>query len=182
MGERNVRLRLIAARPLCYKKTLLNSDNPDRPADGSSPLTAAATRIEIFKVLVQFGDCDPAGIAFYPNFFRWFDAASRHYFDRCGLPSWHVLQKAYGIIGTPLLEISSRFIKPVTYGDNIEIHTSIVQWNAKVFIHRHELFRDGELLAFSNEKRVFACRDQDTGRIQAVLIPDHIKVLCQAPA
>jgi acyl-CoA thioesterase FadM len=24
---------------------------------------------------VQFGDCDPAGIVFYPNYLAWFDAA-----------------------------------------------------------------------------------------------------------
>ena len=29
-----------------------------------------------YSVTVQFGDCDPAGIVFYPNFQRWMDEAS----------------------------------------------------------------------------------------------------------
>ena len=30
----------------------------------------------LFTVDVHFGDCDPAGIVFFPNFSRWMDAAS----------------------------------------------------------------------------------------------------------
>jgi len=39
-----------------------------------------------FQVTVEFGDCDPAQIVYYPNFFRWMDAASRHFFIACGVP------------------------------------------------------------------------------------------------
>ena len=31
------------------------------------------------SVGVSFGDCDPAGIVFYPNFFRWFDRCFHHF-------------------------------------------------------------------------------------------------------
>lgn len=33
----------------------------------------------IYTARVEFGDCDPAGIVWFPNFFRWIDAASRHF-------------------------------------------------------------------------------------------------------
>ncbi|MFL6695326.1 MAG: acyl-CoA thioesterase, partial [Ramlibacter sp.] len=39
-----------------------------------------------YPVRVEFGDCDPAGIVWFPNFFRWIDAASRHFFIACGVP------------------------------------------------------------------------------------------------
>ena len=29
-----------------------------------------------YRVRIEFGDCDPAGIVFYPNFQRWIDAGS----------------------------------------------------------------------------------------------------------
>ena len=35
---------------------------------------------------VGWGDCDPAGIVFYPNYFRWFDDASWRLFEAGGLP------------------------------------------------------------------------------------------------
>ena len=32
--------------------------------------------ISTHEVEIEFGDCDPAGIVFYPNHFRMFDAAT----------------------------------------------------------------------------------------------------------
>src|SRR5213595_1945963 len=91
----------------------------------------------LHRVTVQFGDCDPAGIVFYPNFQRWIDAASLSFFMQCGVPPWRELVKTRGIIGTPLLEIHTRFLKPATYGETIEIHTTVEEWNVKTFRHRH---------------------------------------------
>ena len=50
---------------------------------------------------VRFGDCDPAGIVFFPRYHRWMDAASLHFFMTCGVPPWHELEHTTGIIGTP---------------------------------------------------------------------------------
>ncbi|MEY2660956.1 MAG: hypothetical protein RLZZ123_2128, partial [Pseudomonadota bacterium] len=30
----------------------------------------------VYEVDVLFGDCDPAGIVFFPNFSKWMDASS----------------------------------------------------------------------------------------------------------
>ena len=84
----------------------------------------------VYDVKVMFGDCDPAGIVFFPNFSKWMDAASLHFFVECGIPPWRELKKTTGIIGTPLLEIHTRFMKPATYGDLIHVHTSIESWAA----------------------------------------------------
>ena len=51
----------------------------------------------LFRVTVQFGDCDPVGIVFYPNFQRWIDAASLSFFTQCGVPPWRELEKTRGI-------------------------------------------------------------------------------------
>jgi 4-hydroxybenzoyl-CoA thioesterase len=42
-------------------------------------------RTTIHRVQVQFGDCDPAQIAFFPNYFRWCDAATLHFFTSGGM-------------------------------------------------------------------------------------------------
>jgi 4-hydroxybenzoyl-CoA thioesterase len=136
-------------------------------------------RVEVLKLQVHFGDCDPVGIVHYPNFFRWYDASSRYFFDRCGVPPWRELEKQHGIIGTPIVEVNSRFVSPASYGDQIEIHTSIVKWKDKIFVQTHEIRRDGILLAAAEEKRVFACRDAETGRMRAVLVPEEIVALCR---
>ena len=79
----------------------------------------------LHTVDVHFGDCDPAGIVFFPNFSRWMDAASLKFFMECGVPPWRELVKTRGIVGTPLLEIHTKFLKPATYGETIEVHTSV---------------------------------------------------------
>ena len=135
--------------------------------------------VKIYPIKVEFGDCDPAQMAFFPNFFRWYDASSRNFFVACGVPAWRDLEKSCGIIGTPVLEISSRFLRPTTYGDALEVHTSIVEWNAKTFVMQHQLKRDGELLAEARDVRAFVIRHpDDPARIKTVAIPEDIKRMC----
>src|SRR6476469_758096 len=104
------------------------------------------SKTTVFEVQVQFGDCDPAGIVFFPNFSRWMDAASLHFFVSNGVQPWRELVKTTGIVGTPLLEIHTKFIRPATYGETIQIHTSVIEWKAKVFIHKHLVMRGDTLL------------------------------------
>lgn len=78
-----------------------------------------------YEIQVQFGDCDPAGIVFFPNFSKWMDAASLHFFMANGVPPWRELIKTRGIVGTPLLEINTRFMVPATYGETLRIETTV---------------------------------------------------------
>lgn len=137
-------------------------------------------RTTIHRVQVEFGDCDPAQIAFYPNFFRWFDASALNFFRECGVPSWRETEKATGLIGTPVVDASCKFIRPTTYGDQLEVHTCIEEWREKSFVMKHELKRGGELLAEAREVRVFAMRQaEDPARIKAVPAPAEIRRLCE---
>jgi 4-hydroxybenzoyl-CoA thioesterase len=130
-----------------------------------------------FSVNVLFGDCDPAGIVFFPNFSRWMDAASLHFFMQCGVPPWRELQKTTGIIGTPLLEIHTKFFMPATYGETIEVHTTVEEWRAKVLIQRHRIVRGDDLICEGRETRAFVVRQPD-GRLKAIPVPEDIKALC----
>lgn len=137
-------------------------------------------RTHIHRISVEFGDCDPAGIVFYPNFFRWFDAASRHFFAACGVPAWRVLEKRNGIIGTPLVSVTSNFRLPASYGEVIDVHTSIEEWRGKTFVMKHAAMRCQQLLCEAREVRVFATRHpDDPARIKAVPVPEEIRRLCE---
>ena len=138
------------------------------------------SRSHIHRVAVQFGDCDPAGIVFYPNFQRWMDQSSLAFFMACGVPPWRELQKTRGIIGTPLLEIGTRFLKPATYAQTIEVHTSIESWAAKTFRQRHVIRRGDDVLCEGTEVRAFCIRDPQApdNRIKAIPVPEDIRALC----
>jgi 4-hydroxybenzoyl-CoA thioesterase len=136
-------------------------------------------KTNIYRVDVQFGHCDPAGIVFFPNFARWMDEASLAFFMACGLPPWRALAKTRGIVGTPVLEIHTRFVKTATYGETIEVHTSVEEWSRKTFRHRHVVKRGDTLLCEGTEVRAFVMRDPaDPDRLRAMEVPEDIKAMC----
>ena len=138
------------------------------------------SKTHIYTVNVQFGDCDPAGIVFFPNFSRWMDEASLAFFMVCGVPPWRELVKTRGIIGTPLLEIHTKFMRPATYGETIHIHTTVEEWSAKTFRHRHVVKRGDTVLCEGTEVRAFCIRDPDNSeRIKAIPVPEDILQLCR---
>ena len=79
-------------------------------------------RSNTIQLHVKFGDCDPAGIVFYPNYFRWMDVGTRRFFAACGVPGWNAQPVPGGIIGTPLVDASARFLHSVTYGETSVLH------------------------------------------------------------
>ena len=137
-----------------------------------------------FSVDVAFGDCDPAGIVFFPNFSRWMDTASLSFFMQCGVPPWRELEKTRGIVGTPLLEINTKFVKSATYGETLTITTHVEEWRAKVIVQMHRITRaraDGgaDLICEGREVRAFVQRDAtDRDRLRAIPVPDDIRALC----
>jgi len=129
--------------------------------------------------VVEFGDCDPAGIVFYPNFLRWMDAASLHYFAAAGVPPWHRRNAGDGIIGTPIVDVQVRFVAPATYGDRIAVESTIAEWRTRSFVMQHVIRRDGTVLVEGREVRVFARKHpDDPARIQAVPAPADIRARC----
>jgi 4-hydroxybenzoyl-CoA thioesterase len=138
------------------------------------------TRVNTYTVEVEFGDCDPAQIVFFPNFFKWFDSGSRRFFVACGVPPWRELEKTAGIIGTPLVDARARFLRTASYGDRLTIETAVKEWRARSFVMQHRALRDGEVLCEGEEVRVFARRvPDDPGRIKALAVPDDIRRLCE---
>ncbi|CAN5459765.1 acyl-CoA thioesterase [soil metagenome] len=133
----------------------------------------------VYEVKVMFGDCDPAGIVFFPNFLKWMDASSLNFFMQCGVPPWRELIKTTGIVGTPLLEINTKFRQPATYGETLQIHTSVEEWRGKVFMHRHIVRRGDDLLCEGTEVRAFVIHPPgEPDRIKSIPVPEDIKALC----
>jgi 4-hydroxybenzoyl-CoA thioesterase len=137
----------------------------------------------VFEQRVEFGDCDPVGIVWFPNFFRWFDAASRNFFISCGVPPWRVTLAERGIVGTPLVGVSANFSSPASYDDVLSIETEVREWGRKTFVQHHRVVRfsdSGEapqLIMEANETRVFATY-QD-GRLRAIPVPPDYLALCR---
>jgi 4-hydroxybenzoyl-CoA thioesterase len=135
------------------------------------------TKTVVFQVQVEFGDCDPARIVWFPNFFRWIDAASRHFFITCGVPPWHETAQTMGMIGTPLVDTHASFKKTASYGDVLQIHTSIAEWRSKSFVQSYRIMRGEDEIMTCQEVRIFAA-DKEGGGIRALPVPESIRLLC----
>ena len=129
------------------------------------------------RVTVQFGDCDPAGIVFYPNFQRWMDEASLAFFMPCGVPPWREPVKTHGIVGTPLLEVATRLLTAAPMPRSSTSRPASMR--AKVFVQRHRVRRGETLICEGTETRAFVKRDADNPeRLRAMAIPEDIKAMC----
>lgn len=132
----------------------------------------------VYTARVEFGDCDPAGIVWFPNFFRWIDAASRHFFAECGVPRWEETTETLGVIGTPLVDTHTRFVKAASYGDTLQIAVRIKEWREKSFVQTYRVTRGEDLILECEEVRIFGAK-REGGGIRAAQIPPSIRVLCE---
>ncbi len=125
---------------------------------------------------VEWGDCDAAGIVFYPNYFRWFDAAFQKLLRRKGL-SQRELGARYGIIGTGLIDTGARFKGPAAYGDEVELVTHIERFEPLTFTAAHTVFKGGRVIVEGFEKRAFLSAGEGEGRLKALPVPEAFRSL-----
>jgi 4-hydroxybenzoyl-CoA thioesterase len=131
-------------------------------------------RVHRKQIHVEWGDCDPAGIVYFPRYFEYFDACTNALFESAGLPKPELL-RTYGIMGIPLVETHARYIAPSSFGDTVQVETRITEWNSSSFRVEHKLYR-GEILAVeATEVRVWTVRvGNDPKRIESRPIPREV--------
>ena len=127
------------------------------------------------NVRIVWGDCDPAGIVFYPRYFEMFDTSTTALFERALGMTKHQFIKTYESVGYPMVDTRARFLLPTRYGDDVVIETEITEIKRSSFSLRHRLMKDGELAVEGFETRVWVGRDPaDPDRIKAKPLPDAI--------
>lgn len=127
-------------------------------------------------VEIEFGDCDPAGIVYYPNYFKMFDNATAHLFeDALGIKKRHWLKK-FDIAGIPMVDTGAKFFKPSRFGDVVTIESEITELKRSSFSVRHKLINDGDVAIQAHEVRVWVGRDPENPEaIKAVALPDEVR-------
>ncbi len=128
------------------------------------------------SIRIEWGDCDPAQIVFYPRYFAMFDGGTQELFrSALGKPKIQWV-KEYGIVGVPLVDAKARFIIPSLYGDDIVLESRVTEWRRSSFSLEHKVFKDGALALEGSETRVWAGPDPDRpGGIKGYPIPDAVK-------
>ena len=123
-------------------------------------------------VRIEWGDCDPAQIVFYPRYFAMFDGATQELFRAAlGAPKIEWV-KTFGIVGIPMVDTRAKFIVPSRYGDDIVIESRVSRFGGSSFDVEHCVLRGTTRAIEAFETRVWAGPDPDKpGAIKGVKIP-----------
>jgi len=122
---------------------------------------------------VEWGECDPAGIVFNPNFASWFDHCTTLLYAAAGWPK-QTMVREFAIVGCPLVETNARFRAPARYGDVVTIESAFVEVGTSSFTVRHRVMLDDRLCVEATDTRVWTARDPETGRLKSTAIPAEI--------
>lgn len=83
----------------------------------------------IHEVKISFGDCDPAGIVFYPNTFRWMDATFHDFLRQHG--GHAAICADLGATGIGLVDAGAQFRSPMLDGNLLALHMDIAEWGKR---------------------------------------------------
>jgi 4-hydroxybenzoyl-CoA thioesterase len=107
------------------------------------------------EVRIEWGDCDPAGIVFYPRYFEMFDSNTSALVEQAlGMRKFEA-QRTFDFAGFPLVSTRAKFLIPNRYGDDIVIETSINEVRRSSFDIVHRLLKNGGLSVDASETRVW---------------------------
>lgn len=123
---------------------------------------------------IEFGDCDEAGLVFYPHYFYWFDCAFQRMLRDRGL-SQRELRSRFGAV-TPIVDVGARFRAPARYDDVLASEASIETWEARRFRISYRLAVRGTPVAEGFEVRAWAVPD-GAGGIKGAPIPAEFREL-----
>ena len=131
----------------------------------------------LMDVEIAWGDCDDAGIVFYPHFFRWMDTAF-HKWLRVRGSSHREIVKRFGLIGLPIVEANAQFRSPVSYDEMIHVGIRVTEWQPRRFrVGYRGAKPDGTLVFEGHEIRAFAARDAASGRMKGLEVAHEFKAL-----
>jgi 4-hydroxybenzoyl-CoA thioesterase len=126
------------------------------------------------EIQIEWGDCDPFGIVFFPRYFEYFDACTNALFYRAlGIKKAKMLQQ-YRIAGIPLVQASCNFFLPSSFGDVVHVESRVTKWGASSFAVQHKLFRGDTLAVEGIEKRVWTVRLPDSSKPKGQAIPREV--------
>ena len=123
---------------------------------------------------MEWGDCDPAGIVWYPRYFEWFDASTAALFAAAGVSN-NVMHKSYRIVGIPMVDTRARFFIPSKFEDELTIESTVTEFRRSSFDVHHRMLKNGQLAVEGFETRVWTVRDpDDPERLRSQPIPAEV--------
>lgn len=132
--------------------------------------------------VLAWGDCDPAGIIFYPNYYRWMDAATWSMVAQAGFDAERLRT---GHFTMPLVDSQCAFVSSPQFGDEVEIRSQVTKFGRSSFMVTHDfvMAADGRQLARGTESRVWCRYEAGPGSpLKSAPLPPELREAFGAPA
>jgi 4-hydroxybenzoyl-CoA thioesterase len=126
------------------------------------------------KRTLRFGDCDPAGIAYFPNYFHILNGVIEEWWTELGFP-WRDLFTTRRI-GLPTVQLDTQFLAPSFMADVLIFRLEITKLGSRSMTLRHTVSRDETLLWQATQ--VVVATSLDTHK--SIVWPDDVLAALQS--
>ena len=124
---------------------------------------------------IEWGDCDPAGIVFFPRYFAMFDSCTTALISQALGMSKYQFTRHYEFQGYPMVDTRARFLKPAKFNDLADIVSEVAEFRRSSFEVKHRISIGGELAVEGSETRVWAAQDPgDPTKLKGMPIPAEV--------
>lgn len=118
--------------------------------------------------LIEWSECDPAGIVYYPRYAEIFDANTNALFHHVTGMTKRQIQAEHQIVGWPMVDSQVSFYAPATYGDEVEVTSHVAGFGSSSIELQHRIAHlNGTVIAAGKDKRIWVGKHPDK--------PDAIK-------
>ena len=118
------------------------------------------------KHMVQYYETDMMGVAHHANYIHWMEEARIELMDRMGFPYRRMEEE--GVV-SPVKSIQANYLKPCTFGDEVEISAGIEAFNGVVITIAYEMRVRDEPVFSARSEHVFLDREGRFVRMKRVM-------------
>ena len=118
------------------------------------------------KHKVQYYETDMMGVAHHANYVYWMEEARIDFMDQIGFP--YKRMEAEGVL-SPVKSMQVNYLKPCTFGDEVEIKVSVKEFNGVVITMGYDMRVNGEPVFSGTSEHVFLNREGKFVRMKRVM-------------
>lgn len=127
------------------------------------------------ELAIEWGQCDPAGIVFYPRYFEMFDASTAALFAAALGMTKREMVARFDAVGFPMVDTRAKFHIPSAHGDRVRIESTVAALRRSSFDVEHRILKGGAVAVEGFETRVWVGRDPgDPARLRARPLPEEV--------
>ncbi len=123
------------------------------------------------SVPVRFGDTDPYGVVYFASYFRYCHHGIEEFFRNLGFAPGDLFRNQEKGYGLPIVGASCDFLRPVRYGEILQLDVSIIEMKKKSLTFQFHFYRLGSRELVAQGRATLVCIDKTW---QSRTLPDAL--------